>query len=108
MAKHNKWKKTLFFIAGSAATEAEIEASAEFEPGVQFRNAAFSNPKESLESFDFLAGAIPPHYQAALDARESKAAVVTDAPPLDPAKVPKEKPVTPPTPNANAGWKPNA
>jgi hypothetical protein len=114
MAKHNKFKKTLFFLEGNVATEAEIEASMEFEPGVQFRNAALHNDSAAIETFDRLAGAVPDRYR---DAERAKAgedapdggdamqeAPTGDAgPPQRPAAAPK-----PPTPAPGNGWSGNS
>ncbi len=114
MAKHNKHKKTLFFIASGAATAEEIEASAEFEPGVQFRNASLTRADEAIESFDRLGGLIPPRYQAVMDARAPK--VAGDAP-IEPGgapapageaqPLPQGQPAAP-APNPGAGWTGNA
>lgn len=119
MAKHNRWLKTLFFIESAEATEAEIEASREFEPGVQFRNVSKLHPEGSIEAFDRLAGAIPPAYRAAADAKAGKGGDdAADAPTGDPAPALKpgkaaaapkaDKAVAPPKPNPGAGWTSNA
>ena len=118
MAKHNKFKKTLFFIEGHSATEAEIEASMEFEPGVQFRNASLHKDDTALETFDRLAGAVPARYQAAADAKAGKAPDDAPAapapargaitpPPGSPVK-PPGSPVKPPPANPSAGWSGNS
>jgi len=113
MAKHFKSKKTLFFIAGSSATEAEIKSALEYEPGVQFRNAALTRPDESIEAFDRVAGLVPARYQAVADAREGKTPAAAPTPPLaDPGQPQADgepRPaVTPPAPNPGAGWSRNA
>ena len=114
MAKHNKWKKTLFFLEGATATEAEIAASMEFEPGVNFRNASLTRKDEAIESFDRVAGAVPDRYQAAADAKAGKA---RPAPGADadaaPAAASGASPLPPgapaaPTPNGGAGWSRNS
>lgn len=114
MAKHNKYKKTLFFIEGNVATEAEIDASMEFEPGVQFRSAALHRDDAAIETFDRLAGAIPARYAAAQRAKDGTdapegsedapvAPVGAPAPVTPPAAAPK-----PPTPQPGRGWAGNS
>jgi hypothetical protein len=118
MAKHNKWLKTLFFIEGAQASEEEIEASLEFEPGVQFRNASKLHPEGAIEAFDRVAGAVPPRYQDAADAKDSKGADdAADTPTGDPAPalkpgkavtVKRDKATAAPAPNTGAAWGANA
>lgn len=114
MAKHNKFKKTLFFLKSGIPTEDEIEASIEFEPGVQFRNASLSREDEAIETFDRLAGAIPARYQARADELAGVAAPdAADAPhgaenPAPAAPTRLIKPVAAPSGNPGAGWNRNA
>lgn len=112
--------KVLFFIAGFAPTEAELEASREFEANngrVCFRQARFVREDESAEEFDIVAGLVPAIYKAAAALKSDEP--VIDTPKSDAAAVPPESPFAPataapgtktakPKPNAAAAWAPNA
>lgn len=116
MSKKFKPKVTLFFLEGSAATEAEMEASREFEPGVQFRNAHFVADTGALEYFDRLAGAIPARYQAAQDAKPGATPPVGGQDGQDGPPAPQTPPgapgapvvVKPPVAKPGVGWSGNA
>lgn len=108
MAKKFKQLVTLFFLEGARATEAEMEAAAEFQPGVQFRNSNYTADTGALEPFDRLAGAIPARYQAAQDAKDGvKAPEAPVEPPAAPTGDGKPA-VKPPAPNPGAGWSGNS
>ncbi len=109
MAKKFKVLTTLFFLEGSRATEAEMEAAAEFQPGVQFRNANFTASTGALEPFDRLAGKIPERYQAAQDAKDGVTRGEDGEPAPEgftPAPAPT-KAVKPPVAKPVAGWSGN-
>lgn len=111
MAKKFKQLVTLFFLEGARATEAEMEAAAEFQPGVQFRNANYTADTGALEPFDRLAGKVPARYQAAQDAKDGVEAEEGPVEPQTPAPAPTDggKPaVKPPAPNPGAGWSGNS
>lgn len=60
--------KTIFFIAGPAATEEEDAEASKIEGQVVFRNVRHIADDGTLEDFDAVAGLVPPRYaEAAAD-----------------------------------------
>lgn len=130
--------KVLYFIAGAAPTEADLEDAEQYYNGksnVAFRNARYVHKDEAIEAFDIVAGCVPENYaKAALEKGEDAlrptpivdAAAVPAGSPLAPPPLvdpavepppPPKAPETPPKPPATpkppaakpgAGWKPNA
>lgn len=113
MGRVKKIPRILFFTNGHATDEDYTEA-AELGPGVAFRRADLIRKGEPLETFDKVAGAVPPAYEAKA---AEKASLDAENPPAEAPKVEGEpvvnaKQIVPPAPpapeKAPAPWKPNA
>ena len=85
-----KTYKTIYFIKGAVPTEEQREEADEIRGKVVFRNALKVGEHEACESFDEVAGDVPPVYALAA---AKKAAEAGDAP--DTPKASTEAPAAP-------------
>lgn len=90
-----KIRKVLFFIASSAATDAENEAIDGFGSGhnVCLRNASKVGDTDPIEDFDIVAGMVPPRYAEVAAGKGEDA--VQPMPVVSVASVPAGSPVAP-------------
>lgn len=113
MGRTKKVPKTIYFTNGHATEEDYAEAEA-IGPGVVFRRADLIVEGDPLETFDRVAGDVPPAYAAKAAEKDASAAETPPAEPpkADPAAVKPGSPVKPPEPakasGTGGGWKPNA
>ena len=99
-------KKTLYFVSGTQATQAQQEEASKLPGQVCFRNATLIHDKDALEDFDYVMGDVPKVYAIAAAQRSG------DGTAIEAPKAETQAPAAPQNVQAKPGasnnaWKPN-